>query len=338
MSEVTMIGLDLAKSVFHAVGCDQAGVEVFRKRLRRSQVLEFFTQQPAAVVVMEACGGSNYWARELTKLGHEAKLIPAQRVKAFLQGNKTDYHDARAMVEAARQPSTRCVSVKTAGQQDIQALHRVRDELIGRRTALCNQVRGLLAEYGIVLAKGVGTLRRAIPVLLEDAENGLSPVFRELLSSSYEQLCELDKWVKANQKQLDRLSEQDPSCQRLRQIPGYGPILSSLFAAAVGDGRDYARGRDVAASVGLVPRQHSTGGREQLLGISKRGDRHLRTLLVHGARSVVNQAGRKTDRLSRWINAIRERRGFNRAVVALANKLARIGWAVLRYEMDYRPA
>lgn len=338
MSEITIIGLDLAKSVFHAVGCDEAGREVFRKRLRRSQVVEFFAHQPAAVVVMEACGGSNYWARELMKLGHEAKLIPAQRVKAFLQGNKTDYLDARAMVEAARQPSTRCVPVKTVGQQDIQALHRVREELISRRTALCNQTRGLLAEYGIVLAKGVGALRRAIPELLEDAENGLSPVFRELLSSSYEQLRELDGWVKTNQRQLDRLSDQDPGCARLRQIPGYGPILSSLFAAVVGDGRSYTRGRDVSASVGLVPRQHSTGGREQLLGISKRGNRHLRTLLVQGARAVLRRAGEKDDRLSRWATRVRERRGFNRAVVAVANKLARIGWAVLRHEMDYQAA
>ena len=338
MSEITIIGLDLAKSVFHAVGSDEAGREVFRKRLRRSEVLEFFAQHPATVVVMEACGGSNYWARELMKLGHEVKLIPAQRVKAFLQGNKTDYLDARAMVEAARQPSTRCVPVKTVGQQDIQALHRVREALIGRRTALCNQTRGLLAEYGIVLAKGVGTLRRAIPELLEDAENGLSPVFRELLSSSYEQLRELDGWLKANQRQLERLSEQNPGCRRLRQIPGYGPLLSSLFAAVVGDGRNYARGRDASASVGVVPRQHSTGGREQLLGISKRGNRHLRTLLVHGARAVLMRAGEKDDRLSRWANKVRERRGYNRAVVALANKLARIGWAVLRYEADYRPA
>jgi transposase len=228
--------------------------------------------------------------------------------------------------------------VKTTEQQDIQAMHRLRDRCVRTRTGLCNQVRGLLGEYGIVFPKGVNTLRRRIPEILEDGENGLSGLFRRLLAQSYQQLQELEEHIDSYTKELKRYSQQNEACQCLQTIPGFGPIVSSVFYSAVGDGDAYQRGRDVSASLGLVPRQHSSGGKQQLLGISKRGDRYLRSLLIHGARSVVIQAEGKGDRLSQWICKIKKERGHNKAVVALANKMARMGWAILQTRGEYQMA
>lgn len=338
MKEVTTIGLDLAKQVFHVVCCDRHGKVVGRRMLRRAQVLEYFANLTPCRVGMEACGGAHYWARKLEALGHEVKLLPARFVKAFVRGNKNDYNDALAIAEAATRPEVRGVAVKTVAQQDVQALHRLRAQCVATRTALANQLRGLLGEYGVVLPCGVGILRRQLPVLLEDGENGLSDAFRQWLAQGYQQLCELDAHIKAYTVQLTAQAKQNADCQRLQTIPGFGPIVASVFHGQVGDGRAYRRGRDVAASLGLVPRQHSSGGKSVLLGISKRGDRYLRSLLVHGARAVVRQAAGKDDRLSRWINRIKAQRGHNKAVVALANKLARIGWAVLAQGRSYQAA
>jgi transposase len=336
MSKLTTIGLDLAKNVFHVVGCDARGKRVLRKRLRRGQVLGYFSQLPPCRVGMEACAGAHYWGREIQALGHQVRLIPAQHVKPLVRGNKNDYNDALAIAEALGRPGLRCVAIKTPAQQDIQALHRLRSRCVGERTALCNQLRGLLGEYGIVLPRGVASLRRGIPELLEDAGNGLSELLRRLLAERYRQLRELEAHLAAYTRELARHSTASEACQRLQGIPGYGPVLASAFHGMVGNGTAYRRGRDVAASLGLVPRQHSSGGKARLLGISKRGDRYLRSLLVHGARAVVSRAGGKTDPLSLWINRLRERRGFNRAVVALANKLARLGWAVLAHNTTYQ--
>jgi transposase len=338
MEKITTIGLDIAKQVFHVVCCDRNGKVIKKRMLKRRQVLEYFVKLPRCLVGMEACSSANYWARELEALGHEVKLLPPQYVKAFVRGNKNDYNDALGIAEAVRCAEMRFVAIKTPAQQDIQALHRLRERRVAERTALCNQVRGLLAEYGLVLPKGVNTLRRRIPELLEDAENGLSALFRRLLAECYEQLQELDRHIDKYTKEMTRHSREDEACQRLQTIPGYGPIVSSVFHAVVGNGETYRRGRDVSASLGLVPRQHSTGGKTVLLGISKRGDRYLRCLLVHGARSVVRQAAGKEDRLSRWINKTVAERGVNRATVALANKMARIGWAILAHKTTYQPA
>jgi transposase len=230
------------------------------------------------------------------------------------------------------------VGIKTVEEQDMQALHRMRSQCLRDRTALSNSIRGLLGEYGIVFTKGVATLRRKIPEVLEDAENGLSLRFRHCLARRYEQLVELEGHIAFYTKELNRLSEQDEACQRLQTVPGFGPIVASAFRSVIGDGRAYARGRDAAASIGLVPRQYSSGGKNVLLGISKRGNKYLRKQLIHGARSVVLQAAHKEDPLSCWINRIRKERGWNKAVVALANKMARIGWAVLRHQTSYQPA
>lgn len=336
MDKITTIGLDLAKNVFHAVCCDGNGKVIKKKMLRRSGLLAWFANLPKSLVGMEACAGAHYWARELEAQGHQVKLIPPQYVKAFVRGNKNDYNDALAIAEAVARPEMRFVSVKPPQQQDIQALLRLRERRLQDRTALCNQLRGLLGEYGIVFPQGVSVLRRCIPEILEDGDNGLSDLFRNLLSRSYQQLAELDAHIDAYTEALETYSKQDDACQRLCTIPGYGPIISSAFYSVVGNGEAYRRGRDVSASLGIVPKQHSSGGKEVLLGISKRGDRYLRSLLIHGARAVVIQAVHKEDALSCWINRIRATRGFNKAVVALANKLARIGWAVLANNTVYQ--
>jgi len=336
MDKITTIGLDLAKIVFHAVCCDQHGKIIKKKMLRRSGLLAWFANLPPCLIGMESCASAHYWARALKAQGHRVKLIPAQHVKPYVRGNKNDYNDALAIAEAVTRPEMRFVSIKTPQQQDIQALHRLRERRLQDRTALCNQLRGLLGEYGIVFSRGVNVLRKRIPEILEDGENGLSDFFRRLLSQGYQQLTELDAHIEAYTQTLEVHSKHDDACQRLQTIPGYGPIISSAFYSAVGNGKAYRRGRDVSASLGIVPRQHSSGGKIVLMGISKRGDRYLRSLLIHGARAVVIQAANKVDALSRWINKTRAARGFNKAVVALANKLARIGWAILANNTVYQ--
>ena len=336
MDELTTIGLDLAKHVFHVVGCDRRGKVLTRKVLRRGQVRSYFANVPACVVGMEGCASAHFWARELRGLGHEVRLIPAQHVKAYVRGNKNDYNDARAIGEAAGRLDIRAVSVKTVEQQDVQALYRLRAARVKERTALCNQVRGLLGEYGIVLAQGVGTVRRRVPEVLEDAESGVSDFLRPLLARCHEQLSELDGHIEFYTRALHEHARRDEAVQRLQTVPGFGPVVASVFHAFVGDGKAFRRGRDVSAALGLVPKQHSTGGRTVLLGISKRGDRYLRSLLVHGARSVLRRAPQRQDRLSRWVLGVQATRGTHKATVALANKMARIGWAVVREQTVYR--
>lgn len=336
--KITTVGLDLAKSVFHVVCTDDRGEEVKKRMLRRNQVTRFFAQLEPCRIGMEACGGSHYWARRLSELGHEVVLVPAQHVKPLVAGNKNDYNDARAIIEALGRKTIRFVQAKSVEQQDIQALHRIRERCVNERTMLVNSMRGLLAEYGIVFSRGVSAFRKAVPRVLEDGENGLSGRFRHWLARGYEQLRELDAHIRFYDRELALANEQEPACKRLLEIPGFGPVVASAFFSAVGDGGAYRRGRDVSASLGLVPAHSGTGGQIHLLGISKRGDRYLRKLLIHGARAVVSRAKGKTDRLSVWVNRIVEERGKNKACVALANKIARIGWALLSSGGRYQPA
>lgn len=338
MNEITTIGLDLAKNVFHVVCCDARGKIVRKRMLKRAQVKRFFANLSRCRVAMEACASAHYWGRQLEALGFEVKLVPAQYVKAYVRGNKNDYNDALAIAEASERPEMRFAPLKSTAQQDIQALHRLRQGCIAARTALCNQIRGLAGENGLVAPKGIGALRRRIPEWLEDGDNGLSELFRRLLASSYERLQELDRYISEHDEEVLRQSRADEACERLQTIPGFGPIVASVFHSQIGSGEAYRRGRDVAAALGLVPRQHSSGGKDTLLGISKRGDRYLRSLMIHGARAVVSRAARKTDRLSVWIKRIWAKRGFNKAVVALANKMARMGWAILAHKTVYQPA
>ncbi len=335
---VTTIGLDIAKSVFHLVGAEARGKQVLKKQLRRKQVLAYFGNLSPCVIGIEACGGAQYWARELRGLGHEARLINPKYVKRFLRGNKNDYNDAAALCEAVAHPETRLVAVRTPEQQDVQALHRVRRGAQEERKRYVNRARGLLGEYGIVMPQGIGAFRRRVPELLEDAENGLSELFRELLAQLYEQVRALDEQLAGYEKRVAQLARTDEACRRLDEVPGFGAVISTAMVASVGDGRAYRNGRHLSASLGVVPRQHGTGGRVRLLGISKRGDKYLRALVIHGARSVVHHAEDKDDALSRWINRIRSESGTNVAAVALANKLIRIAWVILRRGERYRPA
>ena len=334
---ITTVGLDLAKNVFHVVCLNEHNKEVRKRMLRRNQVSQYFAQLSPCLVAMEACATSHYWGRKLTLMGHDVKLIPPQHVKPLVQGNKNDYNDARAIAEAVNRPKVSFVAIKTEEEHDIQAVHRIRSQCLRDRTALSNSTRGLLAEYGFTFPKGIAVLRRRIPELLEDADNGLSFRFRNILARRYEQLVELDEHIAFYTKELELLAQQDEACQRLQTVPGFGLILASAFRSSIGDGQAYTCGRHAAASLGLVPRQCSSGGKNVLLGISKRGDKYLRTLLVHGARAVVRYAATREDSLGRWVVHLLERRGWNKTVVAVANKLARIGWAVLRHHTRYEP-
>ena len=335
--KITTIGLDLAKTVFHVVCSNEKGKIVRRRQLRRDQVLAFFAAVEPCLVGMEACASAHYWARELEALGHRVKLIPPQFVKPYVRGNKNDYNDALAIAEAVVRPEMRFVEMKSIEQQDIQAIHRLRERCVSARTATANQIRGLLGEYGIILPRGIEALHKGIASLSVDEGTELSDLFRQLLAHSYQQLQQLQAHIDTYTLMLKRHSQADERCQRLQTIPGYGPIVASVFATMVGNGSAYRRGRDVSAALGLVPRQHSSGGKPSLLGISKRGDRYLRALLVHGARAVVSRAPQKDDPLSLWIQRVEARRGRNKAVVAYANKMARMGWAVVHSESVYHP-
>jgi len=333
------IGIDLAKSVFQIHGVDSHEQMKVRKQIKRRDVVDFFRQIEPCVVAMEACGSAHYWGRELAKLGHDVKLIAPQFVKPYVKSGKNDANDAEAICEAASRPTMRYVALKTAEQQAGQALHRVRSRLVRARTALVNEVRGLLAEFGIIGAtKGVGACRRLLAQALEDAENGVPDTLRELLAQLSEELTEHDAHLAQLDGRIKRQCAQDERIKRLLPIDGIGPISASAMVSAVGDARHFKSGRDLAAWLGLVPNQHSSGGKERLGSISKRGDAYLRTLLIHGARAWINACTNKTDRKSEWIKALISRRNKNIATVALANKNARIIWAVLTRANTYQAA
>jgi transposase len=325
----TTIGLDIAKSVFQVHGCDQNGKAVIRTQLKRHQVLAYFANLPASLIGLEACGGSHYWARELNKLGHDTRLISPQFVKPYVKGNKNDANDAAAICEAVSRPNMRFVPLKSVERQDIQMLHRIRSGLVKERTALANRTRGLLGEYGIVVGKGIATLRRELPDILEDADNHLTVVARQLFADLQGQLVETDQRVSDYGDKIQALHQGSEVSRRLAGIPGIGPITATALLAALGDGKAFSSARQVAAWLGLVPKQLSSGGKPKLLGISKRGDVYLRTLLIHGARSVVKAAANKDDSQSRWVNDLVKRRNRNIAAVAVANKNARTVWALL---------
>ncbi|WP_345866605.1 IS110 family transposase [Shewanella algae] len=336
--KITTIGLDIAKLVFHAVAVNKAGKLVRKKMLKRKEVLGFFAKLEPCLVAIEACGGAHYWNREITALGHQVKLIPPQYVIPYRQGNKNDYNDALAIAEAAQRPNMRFVPAKSIEQQDVQMLHRVRERLTQQTTALVNQVRGMLAEYGIVLAKGKTAFRSQLPDILEDGENALTAKGRAIFHGLYNEFVELENRLKGCEKQVLQENADNPICQRLGTVLEVGPVTATAFYAAVGEGKAFHNGRHFSAWCGLVPRQHSSGGKDNLLGISKRGNAYLRTLFIHGARSILRHCEHKTDKLSLWAKALVERRGFNRACVAVANKLARIAWVIAAKEETYRPA
>jgi len=337
--KLSRVGIDLAKNVYQLHGVDRSGKTVWKRRLKRHQWFKALLDkiEPGCEIGMEACAGAHHWGRELQSRGYSVKLIPPQFVKPYIKSNKNDARDAEAICEAMSRPNMRFVTVKSVEQQDIQATHRIRAELITQRTAKANQIRGLVAEYGLVAPKRLSSLRAAIPCWLEDAENGLTANFRSLLHGVWNDLLGLDDRVCEMDKLIKRLAENHEECVRLQQLRGVGAMISTAMIATVGDARQYHKSRQMAAAIGITPKQHSSGDRDRLLGISKRGDVYLRTLMIHGARSVVARAEHKDDRLSRWVTAIATKRHPNVAAVALANKTARMAWAMLRNETDYDP-
>lgn len=339
--KVTTIGLDLAKNVFQVHGVDAHGHVVLRKTLKRKDVLSFFANLPACLIGMEACGGAHHWARLLSAQGHTVKLMAGQYVKPYIKGNKHDANDAAGICEAVTRPSMRFVSINTVEQQDLQMLHRIRSRLVSERTDLCNQLRGLLGEYGIVFSQGITAIKQGLPGVLEDAENGLSWMARELLADQHAHLRTLEERIAEYDDRIEQACRERETCRRLRTIPGIGPMTATALVAAVNDAKDFASGRALAASLGLTPREHSTGGKQQLLGITKRGNVYLRTLLIHGARTVLRHAEKKLaqghlDAQASWALQVSQRRPLNVAAVALANKNARIAWALLTKEQTYR--
>jgi transposase len=334
--EVKVVGIDLAKNSFHVHAVDAAGRKVVGKKLSRHKLKEYLINLPPCTVAMEACAGAHYWARLVQSYGHEVRLIAPQFVKPYVKSNKNDAADAEAICEAVQRPNMRFVSVKEIGQQDIQSIHRMRSLVVAQRTAQVNQIRGVLLEYGITIPVGRSNVLKRLPEILEDAENGLTDLFRGELFGLYAELKHLDERIAHYDEKIEQIAQADERTVRLQTIPGIGPKVATALLAAIGDINAFKNGRELAAWLGLVPRQHSTGGKPTLLGISKHGDVYLRQLVIHGARSILRCVDRKTDRTSRWASALKERRHNNIAVVAMANKTVRIAFALLKKGETYR--
>lgn len=343
--EVSIIGIDLAKNIMHIHGVDNNGKTVFKKKLQRDKLLEFMANQPKCLVGMEACGGSNHWAREITKLGHDVRLMAPQFVKPYVKTNKNDRNDAEAICEAVSRPNMRFVPIKTTDQQSILSIYRVRERLVKSRTALSNEIRGLLSESGITIPQGVN---KVIPKLIEILDSDqLSEMDKITFTELLEELKEIFKRVEQLEVRLKTIGKNYESYYHLLEIPGIGLVTATALIAAIGNAANFENGRQLSAWLGLVPKQHSTGGKERLLGISKRGDIYLRNLLIHGARAVFNtrmnkekiphteEQEIKRSKFTIWINGLSERRGYNTSVVAVANKLARVVYAVLKDDNKY---
>jgi transposase len=334
--KTTTVGIDLAKNVLQIHGVNERGKKVFNKPLRRKQVLPFFAQLPSCLIGLEACASAHYWARQLQALGHTVKLMAPQFVKPYVKTNKNDAADAEAICEAVSRPTMRFVPVKNVDQQAVLSIHRARQGFVKARTAQGNQIRGLLMEYGIALPQGLSNIAKRLPDILEDGENELPGVFRQLLQRLLDHLQALDRQVQELETQIQVWHQHNEASRKLAGIPGIGPITASALVASIGDASSFKNGRQLAAWIGLVPRQHSSGGKQVLQGISKRGDAYLRTLLIHGGRSVIRVAAGKTNHTSQWLVNLIERRHKNVAAVALANKNARIVWALLAHQREYQ--
>jgi transposase len=335
---IETLGIDIAKNVFQLHGVNRGGRVVFKRRVMRDQLLEVVCRLDRCTIAVEACTGAFYWARKFEGLGHQVRIISPQYVKPFVRRQKNDGNDAEAICTAARQPHIPFVPKKTVEQQDIQALHRARQRMVNHRTAVVSQIRGLLLDRGFAMAKSITRARRLVPEILADTTNELTALAREAISELYDLFRDLDRRIASFDKKIDRIFLESEPCRRIATIKGVGPKTATAIIAAIGDGSEFKNGRHLAAWIGLVPRQFSSGDRKVLMGISKRGSQHLRSLLVHGARAVVRTAPSKMDPNNNWVNQLRERRGFNRATVAVANKNARIIWAVLQTGEPYRAA
>jgi transposase len=334
--KITTIGIDLAKNVFQVHGVNEHGKTALKKQIKRDQMATFFVNLPPCLIGMEACGGAHYWARKLQGFGHTVKLMAPQFVKPYVKTNKNDAADAEAICEAVARPNMRFVPLKNVEQQAVLSLHRVRQGFVGARTALANQIRGLLAEFGLVVPQGISHVCGKVPELIEDASNELPGTFRLLIERLLDHLKELDRQVSELEAQIKTSHRHSEASRKLEKIPGIGPITASALVATIGDAKSFESGRQLAAWMGLMPAQSSSGGKTNLLGISKRGDTYLRTLLIHGARSAVRAFQGKQDQSANpWLQKLLGRRNLNIAAVALANKNARIVWALLARGRDY---
>ncbi len=334
---VKVIGLDIAKNVFALVGQDAHGKVVLKRALSREAMLPAFANLPATTIGIEACAGSHYWARKLNALGHDVKLIAAQHTRAYVTGNKNDSNDAAAIAEACSRASTKTVPINTAAQQDLQMLHRARQALMQERTAMICRIRAFAGEYGTVFAVGVAKFLAGFNAWLADIINGLSGSAVTTFTELKAQLDDKDARIAIYDERLAKAAKEDARAKKLMAVPGVGKLTATAVLAAVADARHFNNGRDFAANLGLVPREHSSGGKQRLFGITKRGDTYLRTLLIHGARSALRCAGEKPDKLLRWALKLAERRGMKVAAVALANKMARVIWALLAHGREYVP-
>ncbi len=334
--KITTIGIDLAKNVFQIHGVDERGKVAVRKQIKRADMADYFANLEPCLIGMEACGSAHHWARKLEGYGHTVKLMAPQFVKPYVKTNKNDMADAGAICEAVGRPNMRFVAKKSVEQQAILSVHRARQGFVKARTAQGNQIRGLLSEFGIAIPQGIGQVMKQVPEILEDGENGLPGTMRHLIARLAENLKEMDRQVNELEKQIGLWHRENEASRKLAEIPGLGPITASAVVATVGDAREFENGRQLAAWMGLVPKQNSSGGKQNLLGISKRGDTYLRTLMIHGARSVVRVAEKKAEPGS-WMRKLMDRRNKNVAAVALANKNARIVWALLAKDRMFRP-
>ena len=333
--QITTVGLDLAKNVFQVHGVNEHGKIVLRKQLRRDQVAPFFANLPACLIGMEACGSAHHWGRKLQSLGHTVRLMAPQFVKPYVKSNKNDAADAEAICEAVARPSMRFVPLKNIEQQSVLALHRARQGFVKARTAQANQIRGLMGEYGLIVPQGIGHIAKRVPDLIEDASNDLPGAFRLLVDRLLAHLQLLQQQVDEIELQIKAWHRTSDASRRLEKVPGIGPLTATAVVATVGDAKNFDNGRQLAAWLGLVPRQHSSGGKPTLLGMSKRGDAYLRTLLIHGARSVIYRATQRADANS-WLARLTNRRNKNVAAVALANKTARTVWALLVHDREFK--
>lgn len=334
--KITTVGIDLAKNVFQVHGVDERGKTVLRKQLKRDQVAAFFANLPPCLIGMEACASAHHWARKLRDMGHDVRLMAPQFVKPYVKTNKNDATDAEAICEAVGRPNMRFVPIKNLEQQAVLALHRVRQGFVKARTAQANQIRGLLGEFGLVIPQGIAHIATRVPELIEDASNELPGSFRQLVQRLLEQLKEFDRQVHEIEHQIVAWHRTNDDSRKLSKVPGIGPITASAMVASIGDARSFRNGRQVSAWIGLVPKQNSSGGKTVLLGMSKRGDSYLRTLLIQGARSVIYAAQRKEAPDDGWLSRLLKRRNANVAAVALANKNARIIWALLSSDREFR--
>lgn len=334
-SSVVRIGIDLAKNTLQIHGQDKNGKQVLQKNISRHKVLAFTANLNSTTIAMESCSSSHYWGREFQKQGHTVMLIPAQHVKPFVKTHKNDRVDAVAICEASTRPNMHCVPIKSAEQHEIQIMHRIRQNISKNRTALANQIRGFLGECGIVIPVGISNVFKLFPLIVEDAENQLNNSMRELLKEQFDELKHInDRYNKITNK-IEAITESNSICKRLLTIEGIGPLTATALYAAVGNGNQFRKGRDMAAWLGLVPKQYSTGGRSRLGKISKHGNRYIRALMVGGARAVVQHTDKKDTRLSKWIKQIKDKKGYNVAVVALTNKTVRVAWSVLTKGEEY---